>query len=349
MNEYNKQETNESMNHGDPQAHIFKLQTAYQEALGPSGGERLSVGEGERAGSDHAKGPKLATMLAAFLAGAVLVGGFSYGADKLNLFSGGRTIAAQSQGSGGSPSGDAGMTTASVALGADANISSVYNAANPAVVKIENYATQTSTSDNLFGGRGMSRRQPSAEPTLVGEGSGFFFVQSGYILTNEHVVADATELKVTVQGYDEPLTAKLVGSDAKLDLAVLKVESPDGLAFPSLALGDSDRTKIGEWVVAIGNPYGFDHTITIGVLSAKERPITINDEQGEHVYEHLLQTDASINPGNSGGPLLNAQGEVVGINTAVNSEAQGIGFAIPTKTIKEHLNKLMGNQTAIKS
>ncbi|MBO9597370.1 MAG: trypsin-like peptidase domain-containing protein [Cohnella sp.] len=294
--------------------------------------------------------PKATTMLAAFMAGAVTVGGLSYGADKLNLFSGGGVIAAQAQ-DGASGSIDAGLKTASVALGSNANIASVYEAANPAVVKIENYGTPTNANGyNLFGGRGMSRqRQPSAEPTLVGSGSGFFFEKSGYILTNEHVIADATELKVTVQGYDEPLTAKLVGSDYDLDLAVLKVESPDGQAFPSLTLGDSDQTKIGDWVVAIGNPYGLDHTITIGVLSAKERPITISDEQGDHLYEHLLQTDASINSGNSGGPLLNANGEVIGINTAVNAEGQGIGFAIPTTTIKAALDGLMDKQTGIRS
>lgn len=349
MNEYTKHETNELANRDNSEAYISKLQIAYEEALGASTGARLSAEAGDTR-SGRAKGPKLSTMLAAFLAGAVLVGGVSYGADKLNLFSGGGTIAVQAQG-GSSLSNDAGLTTASVALAANANIASVYDAANPAVVKIENYGTQTNAYGyNFFGGRGMSRQQQQgAEPTLVGSGSGFFFEKSGYILTNEHVIADATELKVAVQGYDEPLTAKLVGSDYDLDLAVLKVESPDGQAFPSLALGDSDQTKIGDWVVAIGNPYGLDHTITIGVLSAKERPITISDEQGDHLYEHLLQTDASINSGNSGGPLLNAQGEVIGINTAVNAEGQGIGFAIPTTTIKTALDGLMGKQTGTRS
>lgn len=344
MNEYtNKHETNEWMNHNDPGSHISKLQTAYDEALGSTASTRLPPGEGESR-SSRARGSKAMTMLGAFLAGAVLVGGFAYGADRLNLFTNSGTIAVQAKGVYGSS--DAGLTTASVALGSNANIASVYDAANPAVVKIENYGTQTNAYGyNYFGGRGMSRQQQSTEPTLVGSGSGFFFEKSGYILTNEHVIADATELKVMVQGYDEPLTAKLVGSDYDLDLAVLKVESPDGQAFPSLALGDSDQAKIGDWVVAIGNPYGLDHTLTIGVLSAKERPITISDEQGDHLYEHLLQTDASINSGNSGGPLLNAQGEVIGINTAVNAEGQGIGFAIPTKTIKEALDGLMGGQT----
>src|SRR5690606_38342844 len=122
--------------------------------------------------------------------------------------------------------------------------------------------------------------------------------------------------------------AQVLGTSYELDLAVLRVVNPKGSSFSALKLGDSDESKIGDWVLAIGNPYGFDHTLTTGVLSAKERPITIQDEQGEHVYELLLQTDASINPGNSGGPLLNDKGELIGINTAVNAEAQGIGFAI---------------------
>lgn len=175
----------------------------------------------------------------------------------------------------------------------------------------------------------------------TGSGTGFFFDASGYILTNQHVVGGAEKIEVTVQGYDKPLTAQLLGSDYNLDLAVLKVT--DTKAFPTLKLGSSDSIKIGDWVAAIGNPYGFDHTITVGVLSAKERPISIPDEQGTRNYEHLLQTDASINPGNSGGPLLNVNGEVIGINTAVSSQAQGIGFAIPTSTIQGVLENLKNN------
>jgi serine protease Do len=108
-------------------------------------------------------------------------------------------------------------------------------------------------------------------------------------------------------------------------------------------LGNVEGTSVGDWVVAIGNPYGFEHTVTVGVLSAKERPIAIPDQQGTRNYKHLLQTDASINPGNSGGPLLNLNGEVIGINTAVSSQAQGIGFAIPTSTINGVLDSLMKN------
>ncbi|MGO4276599.1 S1C family serine protease, partial [Paenibacillus sp. TAF58] len=125
------------------------------------------------------------------------------------------------------------------------------------------------------------------------------------------------------------------------DLAVLKIEGDK--EFPILPLGKAEDVNVGDWVVAIGNPYGFDHTVTVGVLSAKERPISIPDSKGTREYKHLLQTDASINPGNSGGPLLNLNGEVIGINTAVSSQAQGIGFAIPTSTISSVLENLKNN------
>jgi S1-C subfamily serine protease len=108
-------------------------------------------------------------------------------------------------------------------------------------------------------------------------------------------------------------------------------------------MGKAENVNVGDWVVAIGNPYGFDHTVTVGVLSAKERPISIPDSKGTRNYQHLLQTDASINPGNSGGPLLNLNGEVIGINTAVSAQAQGIGFAIPTSTISTVIDNLKNN------
>jgi S1-C subfamily serine protease len=174
-------------------------------------------------------------------------------------------------------------------------------------------------------------------------GSGFVFEKTGYILTNEHVIDGADQVQVTVQGYDKPFTAKVLGNSYDLDLAVLKIEGTKD--FPILPLGNVADTNVGDWVVAIGNPYGFEHTVTVGVLSAKERPIAIPDTQGTRNYKHLLQTDASINPGNSGGPLLNLNGEVIGINTAVSAQAQGIGFAIPTSTIQGVLDSLIKNVT----
>ncbi|MNE32705.1 putative serine protease HtrA [compost metagenome] len=158
------------------------------------------------------------------------------------------------------------------------------------------------------------------------------------------MVHNADVVQVTVQDTAKPYEAKVLGKSYELDLAVLKIEGTSD--FPSIPLGNSDNTQVGEWLVAIGNPQGFDHTVTTGVLSAKERGITIAGENGEanREYEHLLQTDASINPGNSGGPLLNLNGEVVGINVAVSSDSQGIGFAIPTSTISEVLEKLKNNE-----
>lgn len=297
-------------------------------------------------------------LTAAFMAGALMIGGLTYGADKANLFTGGNGTSVASGTSANAKSGsDAGLTTAS--FNTSEGISSVYDQASPAVVKIENYAEAQSYGNmgglrDFFGGfpgrGGMGQQQESGsagtgsgELTLSGSGTGFFFDKSGYILTNEHVISGASEVRVTVEGIDEPLVAKVLGASEELDLAVLKVSHPDGSDFVSLKLGDSDAVSIGDWVLAIGNPYGFDHTLTMGVLSAKERPITIQGEDGtEHLYEHLLQTDASINPGNSGGPLLNEQGEVIGINTAVNAEAQGIGFAISTSTILGALDSLKG-------
>ncbi|MHA7965593.1 S1C family serine protease [Paenibacillus sp. CAU 1782] len=310
--------------------------------------------------SSRPKRKAFTPLAAAFMAGALMIGGLAYGADKANLFTGGvaQLGSAASVASNASGGQDAGLTTAS--FNTDAGIASIYDQASPAVVKIENYGVvQNSGYGNLdalrqflggggFPGRGGGQQQQqeqsgTSELTLTGSGTGFFFDKSGYILTNEHVISGASELKVTVEGYDEPLVAQVMGSSKELDLAVLKVVSPDGKDFPSLKLGSSDQTSIGDWVLAIGNPYGFDHTLTMGVLSAKERPITIQNEDGTaQVYEHLLQTDASINPGNSGGPLLNENGEVIGINTAVNAEAQGIGFAIPTSTILEVLDGLKG-------
>lgn len=337
----------------DAQRNIDSLKSSYEKELGMQWGlmQPLVSGKLSKRKSNHS----MKTMLASFLVGAMVIGGFSYMADKEKLFEGSeQAIKGIIGNAGGSSQSQQASGLATVALNTSGDISAVYDSASPAVVKIENYMTASQTNIDprnfFFGGGQGSRRQQqqSDELVLAGEGSGFFFQDDGYILTNEHVISDAKEVKVTVEGYDEPLTARVVGASNELDLAVLKVESPDGEEFPALTLGNSDETSIGDWVVAIGNPYGFDHTLTMGVLSAKERPITISDELGDHKYEHLLQTDTSINPGNSGGPLLNEKGEVIGINTAVNAEAQGIGFAIPTTTIKDALVELM-NGALVKS
>ncbi|MEW5954796.1 MAG: trypsin-like peptidase domain-containing protein [Bacillota bacterium] len=220
-------------------------------------------------------------------------------------------------------------------------IANIVEQAGPAVVKIDTVKVRQGSSidplwndpffRNFFGSPYPFENRQREER---GMGSGFIITGDGYILTNEHVISGATDIQVTVQGYDEPLQANVVGADYDLDLAVLKISS--NKEFDHLNLGSSDRIKVGNWVIAIGNPYGLDHTVTIGVISAKGRPVAVEHRS----YKNLLQTDASINPGNSGGPLLNLKGEVIGINTAV-AQAQGIGFAIPTSTVKQVLDDLM--------
>lgn len=179
--------------------------------------------------------------------------------------------------------------------------------------------------------------------TTKGYGSGFIINDKGYILTNEHVIDGATEVNVTVNGYEKPFKATIVGKDFDLDLAVLKIDSNQKL--PYIKLGNSDNMRVGEWVIAIGNPYSLDHTVTVGVVSAKGRQVTVPDKSSNktRIYKNLMQTDAAINPGNSGGPLISLNGEVIGINTAINAEAQGIGFAIPINTAKEVLDDLIEN------
>ena len=173
-----------------------------------------------------------------------------------------------------------------------------------------------------------------------GFGSGFFFDDQGHILTNAHVVSGAQSIEVTLQGQRNPIPASIVGLDNDYDLAVLKVNLPEKTSF--FTLGDSDKIRVGEWVVAIGNPYGLDHTVTQGIISAKGRPLTAGEDSGDTTtYEDMLQTDAAINPGNSGGPLLNLRGEVIGINTAVSSAGQNLSFAIPINFAKDNLNELM--------
>lgn len=179
-----------------------------------------------------------------------------------------------------------------------------------------------------FGGQGRpdgknrNRRAPHRQRSL---GSGFFVSADGYIVTNFHVVNGAEVIKVTMDdqnGKSRNMTAKLIGSDEETDLALLKVDGEKN--FPYLEFGNSNDMKVGQWVLAIGNPFGLDHTVTAGIVSATGR----NIHSGP--FDNFLQTDASINPGNSGGPLLNMAGQVIGINTAIIASGQGIGFAIPS-------------------
>ncbi len=189
--------------------------------------------------------------------------------------------------------------------------------------------------------------QVQVRPT--GLGSGFIVSPEGYIVTNNHVVAGAAQLKVKMtdgQEYD----AKLIGRDEATDLAVVKID-PKEVKTPlvPLTFGDSEGLDVGEWVVAIGSPFGLSSTVTAGIVSAKGRSITPN-ETGR-VYEDFIQTDAAINPGNSGGPLLNLQGEVVGINSAIASRTggyEGIGFAIPSNVAKAVMDNIIANGKVVR-
>ena len=173
------------------------------------------------------------------------------------------------------------------------------------------------------GDRGLQRR---------GLGSGFIIDEAGHVITNAHVVADAKTVKVRLLDERE-FTATVRGTDSQLDVAVLDLKGAGKL--PAVELGSSEATRIGDYVVAIGNPFGLGDTVTMGIISAKSRAI------GAGPYDDFIQTDAAINPGNSGGPLLNISGQVIGINTAINPAGQGIGFAIPVDDVKQILSQLL--------
>ena len=166
-------------------------------------------------------------------------------------------------------------------------------------------------------------------------GSGFILTPDGYVVTNNHVVERAQIVHAALADGRE-LPADVVGKDAATDVALLKIRGPVK-DLPFTRLGDSDRLQVGDWVVAIGNPFGLDHSVSHGMISAKERVI------GVGTFDDFIQTDALINPGNSGGPLFNMRGEVVGVNTAIVSQGQGIGFAVPINMVKDLLPNLLEN------
>jgi len=271
----------------------------------------------------------LYTALAAFIAGIMFIGGCAL-AGRLGLNQGGNPVTPK---------------IADAAPIGNNTVADIVQKAGPAVVKIDTTVVSGGGNNPFFNDPffrqffgnvpGGFRVQPRVEHGL---GSGFIITKDGYILTNEHVVDGAKSITVTIQGRSGALPAKVVGADYDLDLAVLKVNA--GQSLPTLSMGNSAQMRVGDWVIAIGNPYGLDHTVTVGVISAKGRPVQVENRQ----YKNLLQTDASINPGNSGGPLINLSGQVIGINTAV-AQAQGIGFAIPTSTVQDVLGKLMKGET----
>ncbi|MBF0481428.1 MAG: trypsin-like peptidase domain-containing protein, partial [Desulfovibrionaceae bacterium] len=203
--------------------------------------------------------------------------------------------------------------------------------AGPAVVNISTVKTVKGQlpGRDFFGKRGPGQpplddffdqfdryfgRQNSKPYKQRASGSGFLISADGFIVTNNHVVDEADEVKVTLSGDDKPLTAKVVGRDAEADLALIKIDGKTGLHF--LEFADSDAAKVGQWVLAIGNPFGLQNTVTKGIISATGRVI------GAGPYDNFIQTDASINPGNSGGPLITMDGKVVGVNSAIIATAR---------------------------
>jgi serine protease Do len=191
-------------------------------------------------------------------------------------------------------------------------------------------------------GQGGNRRQPR-EQTTRAAGTGFIISKDGYILTNNHVVEDATKIEVALYA-DEPdvsYKAKVVGRDPLTDSALIQLIDKPNHALPEAKFGDSSQIEAGDWVMAIGNPFGYEHTVTVGVISATSRAFPVSNGR----TNDMLQTDAAINPGNSGGPLLNVRGEVIGMNTAIITNARsegniGIGFAVPSNTVRELLPQL---------
>jgi len=204
----------------------------------------------------------------------------------------------------------------------------------PAVVRIntERLVTDTSSQElllkELFGIDTLPRQE--RKEVLSGQGSGFIIDADGVLLTNAHVVDKADKVTVTLKD-GRVFNGKVQGVDELTDLAVVKID-PKGQNLPIAPLGDSAKLKVGDWAIAVGNPLGLDNTVTIGIISTLDRSaakVGIRDKRID-----FLQTDAAINPGNSGGPLLNAEGEVIGINTAIRADANGIGFAIPINKAK---------------
>ena len=233
-------------------------------------------------------------------------------------------------------------TAASSALATDFTVAAEKSV--NAVVCIKSYATPRSTRQQyidpfefFFGpgyGRGQRQQQENATPQPLGLGSGVIISSDGYIVTNNHVIEGAEKLEVTLND-NSTYNATIVGSDANSDIALLKI---DGENLPTIPFGDSDALKVGEWVLAVGNPFGFTSTVTAGIVSAKARSISSATHSRQMGIESYIQTDAAVNKGNSGGALVNTNGELVGINTAIYSQTgdyAGCSFAIPSALVKK--------------
>lgn len=243
---------------------------------------------------------KKRTLIYAFSVLAIILVSMAFSAQAVNLSS----ILGKSAAAG---------TAQASSLG-PANAADIVKSAGQAVVYI-----QTDTANIDY--RSVQFRRES-QSTQSATGTGFIVSSKGYILTNQHVIDGADNIQVTLQGKTESVSAQVIRQDKKRDLALLKIP---GSNYPTIPIGNANAVNIGDWVIAIGNPLGLDHSVTTGVISSTDRPITVENKD----YSHMIQTDAAINPGNSGGPLIDMQGQVIGINTAVDTEGQGIGFAIP--------------------
>ena len=228
----------------------------------------------------------------------------------------------------------AGMENTDFTIAAEKTINSVVH------VKNTSYKTIRNPRAEFFYGQGSGAKQYSQ----VGTGSGVIISSDGYIITNNHVIKNAVEIEITLNN-NKNYIAELIGKDATNDIALLKIEATD---LPYVIFGDSNNIKIGEWVLAVGNPYNLTSTVTAGIISAKGR-----DLDGNKSVDSFIQTDAAVNPGNSGGALVNTKGELVGINTAISSRTGsfiGYSFAVPSNIAKKVVEDLMefGNvQTAI--
>jgi len=218
----------------------------------------------------------------------------------------------------------------------DANyVTQVVQQVGPAVVRINSTRTVEVAPQDPFLERFFDGQLPSREEVQRGIGSGFIISANGIILTNAHVVANADNVSVVLKD-GRRLQGNVVGADPVTDVAVVRIKAT---GLPVARLGNSDNLLPGEWAIAIGNPLGLNNTVTQGIISATERSVADVGVPTERV--DFIQTDAAINPGNSGGPLLNAQGEVIGMNTAIIQGAQGLGFAIPIKTAQRIANQLV--------
>ncbi len=237
------------------------------------------------------------------------------------------------------PAGAASQARAAAEISRPASFADIAEQVNPAVVFVQVTEVGKRAVPSLPFGQGMDFWQFPNSPHAVpeqrefrrqGSGSGFIIGKDGYILTNNHVVKDATKVVVRLSD-DREFPAEVKGKDELLDVALIKINTDEDL--PTVELGDSDALRVGDWVMAIGNPFVYEHTVTVGVVSHLGR-------SSGNPFQRFIQTDAAINFGNSGGPLLNTRGEVVGINTAISAIGQGIGFAIPVNRVKEVMLQL---------